>query len=297
MLNDGRMYIFGGQNEENVRFSNLIAMDPGELSWKNALTGRGQLPAPRAHHTAACLHGRLVIFGGYGGNGKVFGELLAFDPGTLMWSPTATGGAQPRARFDHTMSVAGDSSSGHMVLVGGRDVRGPIDDVCVLDIAHNVWCLLQPLSNPNRPIGLYNHSAVAVKTALSWKIFLFGGCTGLMEYNDKVHCYDTESESWVIPDRTIADDGSALMKASEYNAVALDPIKMRVLVLGGWADRWLPGMAICSVQAIVGPTYAVTGVSAVRKSVAVDEDGTEVTIGPLSGGQELHIHGTGRAES
>jgi len=263
--------------------------------------------------------------------------MIGFDPITLMWAPIAAGGATPKPRFDHTMSVAGDSTTGHVVVVGGRDVRGAIDDVCTLDIAHNVWAIVHPLSNPMRPIGLYSHSAVAVKTATSWKVFLFGGLTGLMRYSERVYCYDTNAQAWVVPEGSREEQGK-MMTPCEYSALALDPVQNRVLILGGWAEGWIKPMRVCSVQDIVGPTYAVTGVWAVRESYAEEvtglsslhslpsvcvyrargiereseraklstpshclpslpssrghcQDGLKVTIGPLSGGQDLLIGG------
>jgi len=256
MLRDGIIYFFGGQDETGQRFANIAVLDPQSMEWKNVLTGRGlQTPPPRAHHAAAELHEKLLIFGGYSGNGNVCADLVCFDPGSLIWAPYAAGGPPPQGRFDHTMTRAGE----HLVIVGGRDVKGPIEEVCILDIQCNSWSILPGLSNPMRPIDLYNHAAVAVKSALSWKVFTFGGVTGLMDYTDKIHCYDTKAEAWVLPPKSVMPNAQA-MPPSELNAVVFDAIKARVLVLGGWANKWVSGVTSCVILDIVGPSYAVTGI-------------------------------------
>lgn len=75
------------------------------------------------------------------------------------------------------------------------------------------------------------------------------------------------------------------MPPCEYPAIAIEPVTSKVMILGGWADRWLSSLACCSVQDIVGPTYAVTAVTGLVPSLAQDD--RERTIGPLSGGQAL----------
>ena len=100
---ENMLYVFGGIVDDRKRFNDTFVFDCGKNAWRK-LHCRGIQPYPRGHHTATyiAMQNRIVIFGGYGGSGRLFSELDALDVGTLTWAPLPTKGALPKARFDHS---------------------------------------------------------------------------------------------------------------------------------------------------------------------------------------------------
>ena len=85
---DNKIYVFGGLVDDRQRFNDTYVFDTDSTTWRK-LNCRGVQPYPRAHHTATFISDqrRLMIFGGYGGSGRLFSELDALDVDTLTWAP------------------------------------------------------------------------------------------------------------------------------------------------------------------------------------------------------------------
>ena len=75
------------------------------------------------------------MYGGYGGNGKLYADVEAFDLATRKWAPLSTKGAPAPPRFDHTASLAGTK----LIFCGGRNVEAPIVELNLLDIETMTW--------------------------------------------------------------------------------------------------------------------------------------------------------------
>jgi len=268
---DNKIFIFGGLVEDKKRFNDLFVLDTEAYAWRK-LNARGQMAAPRAHHSATFLDRKLVIFGGYGGSGRLFGDLEALDVDQLQWSVLATKGQAPKARFDHTASLAGTK----LVVFGGRDNQQEINDVNILDTTTMTWDLMKQDVSPDRPVPLYCHVAQAVESAISWKLFTFGGRKGLLEYTDAVYCMDTSNMLWIKPPVNFNPNCKAPCPR-EYCATVFDPKGARMLFFGGWANCWLGDIASLNVSGIIGPSYAVTGI--------------RPGMGPLSGQREVTVLG------
>lgn len=58
-----------------------------------------------------------------------------------------------------------------------------------------------------------------------------------------------------------------------------DPNRSRLILFGGWANRWFNDLHVCKVGEVVGPPYAI--------------DSIEPTLGPITGGTACMIHGVG----
>ena len=122
---------------------------------------------------------------------------------------------------------------------------------------------------------LFCHVAEAVESAISWKLFTYGGRKGLLEYTDQVYCMDTSNMLWIKP--PLSAEGTKAPSAREYCAAVFDPKGARMLFFGGWANCWLGDVHSLNVSGIVGPSYAVTDVRPIR--------------GPLSGGRAVTVVG------
>ena len=142
---DTKIFIFGGLVDDKKRFNDLYVLDTDAYAWRK-LNARGQHAAPRAHHTATFLDRKLVIFGGYGGSGRLFSEVEALDVDQLQWSVLATKGQTPKPRFDHTASLAGTK----LIVFGGRDNVMEIDDINILETETMTWQLMKQDPSPDR---------------------------------------------------------------------------------------------------------------------------------------------------
>ena len=141
-----KIYVFGGLNADNRHLGDLHILDTSNLHWREVLRDANEhWPAPRAQHTTAsvkqCMdiqEDGLLLIGGYGGSGRLFSSLEHFNALTELWQVLEPTGTLPRSRFDHSATVMEDT----LVLCGGQDTVGAIDDIFLLDLATLTWSKL-----------------------------------------------------------------------------------------------------------------------------------------------------------
>lgn len=91
-----------------------------------------------------CSHiQRSVLFGGI--ENVVVGETWSFDATTRTWQRPSTTGA-PSPRFKHAMAY--DRMRQRIVMFGGNDGSGPIDETWELDVATWTWIARFPATRP-----------------------------------------------------------------------------------------------------------------------------------------------------
>jgi dynein heavy chain len=119
-----------------------------------------------------------------------------------------------------------------------------------------------------------------VEAIPSWKYFIFGGeSTDYGEAQPRAFgelvntaCFlDIETMRWA----PIHPEDDLLPKPREYAGVSYDQKDSRLLVFGGWNNRWLNDIYALNVSKIVGPSYAVTSMEPVTSQLS---GGTTVTI-------------------
>jgi hypothetical protein len=101
------------------------------------LAPAGDGPSARSGHVASWIDGLgLVVFGGTG-DGRVLGDLWAYDPEADAWRTVDVEGAAPDAR---TGACAGLGPDGRWWLVGGQDASGArLADLWALDPGGARW--------------------------------------------------------------------------------------------------------------------------------------------------------------
>ena len=110
-LADGRILLAGG-----VSGPKAYLYDPITNRW----TAAGQMLLPRQHHAAVLLpSGKILVSGGYYGNGNFTAQSELFDPATLSWTATAP---MTDARYFHTLTALRD---GRVLATGGNAVTIP----------------------------------------------------------------------------------------------------------------------------------------------------------------------------
>jgi N-acetylneuraminic acid mutarotase len=170
-----RMYIFGGFEEENQRFSQeTYYFDFITKTWGQLIT-EGEPPQYRDFHTACVIEGRMYIFGGRSDEMGQFhstqdfycDRLKCLDLQTAKWIEPKVTGDRPCGRRSHSVWV----HNGKMYLFGGfiSTKNRHFNDVHVFDPKTNQWRRIEP--HGSVPSPRRRQCTVVVGD----RVFLFGG--------------------------------------------------------------------------------------------------------------------------
>ena len=263
-------------------------------------------PSPRGAHSAVLIGDRVYVFGGYGGSGyarRDFNDLFVYDAVNFAWvklAPAAVTGELPAPRSGH---VAVQIKQ-RMLVYGGWSNTESFNDMWSLDTDTLAWSQVE---SGRFGHARWNHAAVSVDTVPYWQVFLFGGSSSeeaLAEsakekggegggFMGDTLILDTGKMTWTDLGAQVAELDPA--PAGEPHAAAplpgdaprpradtamiYDAERKRVIVFGGWANRWYNDAAALTLSPVVGPPYCVLGV--------------EPTLGPITGGTPVKITGMG----
>ncbi|HEX5940481.1 MAG TPA: kelch repeat-containing protein [Dehalococcoidia bacterium] len=111
---------------------------------------------------------------------------------TPTWTRLA--GVGPSARRDHSLVATADGGS--VILFGGREQDGPLEDTWLYDVAADIWTQVQ-----GGPSARFGHNAVYDSEGS--RIILFGGQAGSNFYNDT---WSFDGQTW--QQLTLADPPS-----------------------------------------------------------------------------------------
>lgn len=157
VVNDNKMYIYGGHiTQPSSEYFHTVKHDMYECNlisreWREVPVGEG---APRrTEHTAVVYNNKMVVFGGYSGNGYE-NSVMTFDFVFGQWQQLATHGESPSARSAHTAVVVGHS----MYVFGGWNGVHCMNDLHELNFETNTWHLIcADTSQASRHSGSANH--------------------------------------------------------------------------------------------------------------------------------------------
>ncbi|MFX0204847.1 MAG: Kelch repeat-containing protein, partial [Candidatus Hodarchaeota archaeon] len=171
--------------DENAHLSldKIVGVD----DWK-IMTSSG--PSARAYSamTYDSTIGKIILFGGIYGGTQIYDDTWVYDLISNTWTQMNPS-TKPPARCYHSMAF--DSSSGKVILFGGRG--GPtlyLSDTWVYDLNSNSWTQMTPSTHPS---GRAGYSMVYDIT--SNKVILFGGSRDYTYYAD-TWAYDHNSSQW-----------------------------------------------------------------------------------------------------
>jgi len=291
LFDNTQILVFGGFASSDHRLNDVWVFDAVAYTWSqpnpshNAeaavpfqLTNNhwANVPPPRASHTATLIGEHVYVFGGYGGLGygrRDLDDLYSLDVNRWTWNKVSPKGVPPEKRCGHQACAI----ERKIYIFGGSSSSTQFYDVYILDTEQEppVWSKLNcVLPNP-----VWNSASCSVIAIPTWKIFTFGGVTGILSDNDRqgkmsnaTNIMDTGIERWSEP----KIDGKAPPPRSD-SCLAYDPKGSRLLVYGGWADEWLDDFYTLDVGNIVGPPYAITDMAP--------------AMGPVTGGTDVSIFG------
>jgi dynein heavy chain len=291
LFDNTQILVFGGFASSDHRLNDVWVFDAVAYKWSQPNAQHNQeaaipfqltnnhwanVPPPRASHTATLIGEHVYIFGGYGGMGygrRDLDDLYSLDVNRWVWSKVAPKGLAPEKRCGHQACAI----ERKIYIFGGSSSSTQFYDVYILDTEQEppVWSKL----NCTLPSPVWNSASCSVIAIPTWKIFTFGGVTGILSDNDRqgkmsnaTAIMDTGIERWSEP----KIDGKAPPPRSD-SCLAYDPKGSRLLVYGGWADDWLDDFYTLDVGNIVGPPYAITDMYP--------------AMGPVTGGTDVSIFG------
>ena len=285
------LVVFGGLNHR-ARYDDVWIHDTKKNAWHELKCGGAaeDRPSPRAHHTATIVGNQMFVFGGYSGHGKSSNELFVLDFGTVFeeietpddvdiptpatWSKPVLNGNGPTARFDHGASWFPNK----LVVLGGRDNISMFNDTHFLDLDTMTWVEEGTSAPSPYTMEISNHQLSAIESVPKYKMFCLTGKKGQNEYMNHVDVMDCGTLVWNTPEAI----GSPPV-VREDTAMAYDPKTCKVILFGGWSNRWLGDTWTLNVSPIIGPPYACS-------KVVPD-------IGPVFGESEIVIHGLQFKES
>jgi dynein heavy chain len=197
LYDNTQLIIFGGFHNPTHRLNDLWIFNIVDYSWKEPHIEHNKesstpcqlvnhawnnAPSARGAHTATIIGENLYIFGGYGGQGysrRELDDLYALNLETMVWTKVQAKGIPPEKRSGHQACAIEKK----IYIFGGWNSSTQFNDLHILDTEFDppVWSKLQSaLQTPT-----WNLAACSVVAIPTWKIFTFGGTTGVLSDHDR----------------------------------------------------------------------------------------------------------------
>ena len=203
-LDQKHLLVFGGINRR-TRYDDVWLLNVAEKKWEQP-TIEGPSPAARAHHTATKCGNKVLVFGGYAGNGRALGDLwilhLSDDNVPLRWEEALLSGNPPTPRFDHCAFIfpvtPNSSTFDKYMVMGGRDNSSQFSDSYMLDLNKMAW--ESDAKPPTLTYELCNNLCDDIESVPYHKVFTFGGKRGATEFQNVVEVMDCGMQFWHQPE-------------------------------------------------------------------------------------------------
>lgn len=203
-LDQKHLLIFGGINRR-TRYDDVWVLNVADKKWEQPNI-EGPCPAARAHHTATKCGNKILVFGGYAGNGRALGDLwilhLSEDCVPLRWEEALLSGAPPTPRFDHCAFIfpvtPNSSTFDKYMIMGGRDNSSQFSDSYMLDLNKMAW--ESDAKPPALTYELCNNLCDDVESVPYHKVFTFGGKRGATDFQNVVEVMDCGMQFWHQPE-------------------------------------------------------------------------------------------------
>jgi N-acetylneuraminic acid mutarotase len=185
----GKIYVFGGANQAG-NMNDIQVLNTDTNVW-TTLSPAGTAPAPRTHHTTACVGDKLIVYsGGHTGADPVGDrQVHCFDAAREEWTVVAVRGDPPKPRHGHAMAAVGSK----VLVHGGMAGATFYDDLHVLDLDRQAWSAVK--KKRAFPCARAAHAMMAVGS----NVYVFGGMNRQGALDD-LHKLDTSE--WKIANST-----------------------------------------------------------------------------------------------
>ena len=216
-----QVILFGGTDSASF-FADTWAYSPGANAWKNLnpsdLVPSGRVAMAMVYDAAS---GKVVMFGGIEKGGALLADTWLYDPGANAWTQVTATGTGPSARGGHAMVY--EPATGKVLLFGGKDDSGVLNDTWTFDVATTTWTRLEPANGS--PTARYGHAMTVEDT--TGKVLVFGGWDS-KKYFDSTWVYDPAANSW-----TSLDTQGLLPSKRAGHCLVYDAATGGVIMFGG----------------------------------------------------------------
>ena len=247
--------VFGGEGTirpgstvSKVFHNDAFRFDCKSRKW-SSLVCTGDIPSPRAYHTAVLVgNDKLVIFGGIGKSGskntaRMF-DCYRLSLGTLVWESIHFQGVLSGSRLQVRKSVTFPDIPGKVFLFGGAHnaeaeltLAGTGADGIVHAVADlDLLSLTVTAAAGSVPSPRSNYSCVTYAE----RVILFGGFDGTKRFND-VYIFNPRSLQWKLQETT----GDIPSGRYKHSACVYGQF---MYVVGGYSVQWLNQVYILDMQ-------------------------------------------------
>ncbi|KAI8811371.1 hypothetical protein BJ742DRAFT_139280 [Cladochytrium replicatum] len=160
-------------------------------------------PSPRVGHSTTTLHSSsLIVFAGANHEQGPLNDTYVVDCGSWIWKRIKTG-RSPKARYEHSATLVQRAGKSFLLVFGGSDGVGVLNDVWILDLETYAW--EEMITTGNAPAGRSLHTIANLMVGQTsdnlnkHRIYVWGGGEqGSVPVKDTaVHCLDIESGRWI----------------------------------------------------------------------------------------------------
>jgi N-acetylneuraminic acid mutarotase len=223
---EGTAVLFGGATEGGL-VNDTWAYNPARNTWTE-LEPIGDLPLARMFHALVYdpTTERALLFGGRTDDG-LMNDIWAYDSARNTWTDLQPEGEVPSARGFH--SLVFEPGSRKVILFGGEDGEGGLNDTWTYDPETNVWTELYAAGElPSQRSG---HTMIFEPE--SGVVLLFGGHDWETDagLND-MWAYDPAANTWIA-----VDSRGEPPPARDSHALVYDTETLKMMLFGGW-DGW-----------------------------------------------------------
>ncbi|HLF06380.1 MAG TPA: kelch repeat-containing protein, partial [Thermoplasmata archaeon] len=221
-----RIAVFGGKLDSGLATPQIWLYDPGNDSWEKTYPST----TPEARFSHAMTYdpgGRTHIMFGGGPFAGWLNDTWSFDMTTRNWTELAPSTAPSPRGF---AAIASDPIGGEIVLFGGRDISGPMNETWHYDRTRNAWELVNTTVYPPARWG---HTLVSCVPCGS--LLMFGGEDRAGRVLNDLWEYYSVNRTWrsyvTPPD----------IHGRHSHAAAVVPNRTRLFVFGGDVGNDLDG--------------------------------------------------------
>ncbi|MEN8202336.1 MAG: kelch repeat-containing protein [Bacteroidota bacterium] len=178
-LGDGKALIFGGNTARySAHVDSLTWVYDTETDTWTEMAPAGDIPPARGRHGMAYAgDDQAIVFGGQSDTSAsgFFGDTWIYDLSDNAWTKKADAPATLFERMEAAMAYVGDDK---VLLFGGNDASGDMNDTWVYDVSDDTWTELFAIGAAGQPSAMIACMAYAG--------------------DDKVVLYGKQAETWVF---------------------------------------------------------------------------------------------------
>ncbi|CDJ53066.1 hypothetical protein EBH_0006090 [Eimeria brunetti] len=221
----------------------------------------------------------IIVFGGCGGlkyERTALADLWSLDCDTWAWQQHTYTGTSPAPRQGHSAVVKGNM----MFVFGGWSSEGNYNDLFAYDLENRDWFVSTPFSAAHAffPSSMKGHcrchwdfiTTVSAAVAAAEQRETAERSSQLKRRGQGSIPNSSQQATPATADLPLPREGATMAYFAEDSTL---------VVFGGWSGKWLGDLWTCCVSSVVGPPYAVLGLSP--------------PCGPMTGGTPIVLKGAG----